>query len=180
MKDRFRAKPDKKYCPKNWQAMNDRADDQIAPTGAARSIDDLQRWAFATANIAQNGHRSNEVQIVERIQFRYSNSDASGALTQNTSKESYKLKDSEQSGTATKPATVKRKHATSPTAALKYGELYMNDTTEGDTRQAKRHRKDEKESRVDEDDTYAQSSEWSFPSEDEMETTKARAYIEID
>lgn len=56
-KDRFRAKPVTKYTPKNWQALNEREDDQIAPKAAARSIDALQRWALHTANISQGSHK---------------------------------------------------------------------------------------------------------------------------
>ncbi|KZM20087.1 uncharacterized protein EKO05_0007532 [Ascochyta rabiei] len=105
MRDRFRAKTDKKYRPKNWQAMNERADDQIEPAAAVRSVDALQRWALITANITQSDHRPNEAKTMERIQSRY--------------------------GTTTKTTTAKRKDIVSPTGTLRYGEIYVNNTAEG-------------------------------------------------
>lgn len=56
-------------------ARNDRADDQIAPKHASNSVQSLQRWALATANLPQQGHRSNETQIIERIERRYASED---------------------------------------------------------------------------------------------------------
>ncbi|KAJ4347577.1 hypothetical protein N0V95_005314 [Ascochyta clinopodiicola] len=193
MKDRFRAKPDKKYRPKNWQAMNERADDQIAPTAAVHSVDALQRWALATANITQHGHRPNEAHVVERIRSRYGHSDASGASTQHTFNEREKHSDPEDLDNGTKTATAKRKHTMSPTGALRHGELYVNEKDKVGVRQAKRPRKEESKSnmvatsRMDDDgndhnednDTYAQSSDWSFPSGDEVKTAKTRTHIEI-
>ncbi|KAF1849726.1 uncharacterized protein K460DRAFT_349885 [Cucurbitaria berberidis CBS 394.84] len=56
---------------RGWEEKLHRADDQIAPTLASRSTDDLQRWALVTANMPQQGHRKNETEIIERIQRRY-------------------------------------------------------------------------------------------------------------
>jgi hypothetical protein len=69
-KKRFKPKH-KRYPDKNQQALNERNDDQIAPRAVSHSIDALQRWAFATANIAQSGYRANEVGMIERVRERY-------------------------------------------------------------------------------------------------------------
>jgi hypothetical protein len=69
-KKRFKPKH-KRYPDKNQQALNERNDDRIAPRAASHSIDALQRWALATANIAQSGCRANEVEMIDRIRDRY-------------------------------------------------------------------------------------------------------------
>jgi hypothetical protein len=56
---------------KDWTSINDKADDQIAPTHASHSISSLQRWALATATLPHPGPRANEAQIIERIERRY-------------------------------------------------------------------------------------------------------------
>ncbi|KAH7357651.1 hypothetical protein BKA66DRAFT_243421 [Pyrenochaeta sp. MPI-SDFR-AT-0127] len=63
----------RKTRPRNesWEEKLHLADDQIAPSGASGSTAHLQRWAFMTANLPQQGHRKNEMDIVERIQRRY-------------------------------------------------------------------------------------------------------------
>ena len=71
-KKRFKPKH-KRYPDKNQQALNERNDDQIVPRAVSHSIDALQRWALATANIPQSGCRYNEVEIVDRIRARYEN-----------------------------------------------------------------------------------------------------------
>jgi hypothetical protein len=60
----------------SWENKLQRADDQIAPSGVSRSIDDLQRWALMTANMPQQPTmrpkaRANEDEMRERIQRRY-------------------------------------------------------------------------------------------------------------
>jgi hypothetical protein len=69
-KDPFRAKTNR-YQDKNKKASNERNDDQIAPRAASHSIDALQRWALATANIPQSGYRANEAEMVDRVRVRY-------------------------------------------------------------------------------------------------------------
>ena len=71
-KKRFKPKH-KRYPDKNQQAINERNDDRIAPRAVSHSIDALQRWALATANIPQSGCRYNEVEMVDRIRARYEN-----------------------------------------------------------------------------------------------------------
>jgi hypothetical protein len=182
MRDRFRAKPDNRYRPENWEAMNERADDQIAPA-AARHIDALQRWALATADIPQHGHRSNEVQMMQRIQSSYSNLDTSGASHRNPTNES---EDSEPLGTATKTLMLKREHMRSPTRALVHGELHANKTAKGNAPQNKGCGEGKIEgstkdaSNLDVNDKCMQSSDWSFPSDDEVKNKTMRTYIEID
>ena len=81
----------------------------------------------------------------------------------------------------------KRKHPVSPTGSLNLDTLYTKDTDKADMRQTKRHRANSPDvSGVDDDDIYAQSSEWSFPSEDEVKVTqtvnatKTNIDVEID
>ena len=61
-KDRFRPKLITNYTSKGLVAQSERADDQIAPTAAAHTIDDLQRWALLTATIIEGAPRANEMQ----------------------------------------------------------------------------------------------------------------------
>jgi hypothetical protein len=53
------------------ETFHAKLDDQIAPKDASRTTTTLQQWARATANIPQFGPRSNETQIIERIELRY-------------------------------------------------------------------------------------------------------------
>jgi hypothetical protein len=60
----------------NWENKQQCADDQIAPSGISRTIDDLQRWARMIANMPQQPTmsfkaRANEDEVRERIQRRY-------------------------------------------------------------------------------------------------------------
>jgi hypothetical protein len=173
-KDRFRVKPINKYTPKNLQAQNERADDQIAPRAVTHSINALQQWALLTANLVQSGHRANETQMVERIRDRYVNKCSPrisyGNLDQIAAVESSDIE-------VKVIALKKRKHSVSPTGSLSLDTLHTEDTDEADMRQTKRRQaKSPNVSSVDDDDIYAQSSEWSFPSEDEvkvLQTVKA-------
>ncbi|KAF2625339.1 hypothetical protein BU25DRAFT_423415 [Macroventuria anomochaeta] len=150
-KDRFRAKPDNEYQPKHLQALNERADDQIAPKAAAQSIDTLQRWALATANIAQSGHRANESQTVERIRNRYKSEPPSQSLFQ---KLDLDVDAARPDSTLQNTASKERKHSISPAGSLQLTTLYSRETTELDARQAKRCRsKSPGVSSIDEDDT---------------------------
>lgn len=181
-KDRFRAKTKNKWQPKNWQARNEREDDQIAPKAAAASIDTLQRWAHATADIAQDGHRANESLIVARIRDRYE-------------KEAYPLSHHKHTGPELETENSKnmprgtnsrkRKPSSSPIASSQPSTLFAADGIEEAARQSKRRRaKSPGGSSIDADDRYAQSSEWSFPDEDEVKmaktTTEPGTHIEID
>lgn len=59
-RDGFRAKPANKFESEDWQATNEREDDQITPKAAAQSIESLQRWTLLTASISASTHRANE------------------------------------------------------------------------------------------------------------------------
>lgn len=185
-KDPYRAKTDHKHTHKRQQAANERADDQIAPKAVVHSVDALERWALATANIAQNGFRANEMHIVERIQGRYANANAGAPIQDSFDGRSHHAATARSDSSAQVKTTTKRKYPVSPTGASSMDALHADDTAENGARQTKRRRKDEKErdaaavSSADEDDRYAESSEWSFPSEDEVRITKTSAYIEID
>lgn len=185
-KDRFRPKQDNKYQHKNLQAPNERADDQISPTAAAHSIDALQRWALATANIAQSGHRANETQMAERVRDRYENEAFSLSLHKDVDLDA---EVAHSDHTLQTTASKKRKHSISLTRSLKLGTIYSQDAADPDARQTKQRRsKSPGVSTIDGDDDYAQSSEWSFPIEDGMEitktvtkmVTKTRTYVKID
>lgn len=56
---------------KDWNDINNRLDDQIAPKHISDTTEDLQRWVTATADFPQQGHRYNEGQIIHRIDHRY-------------------------------------------------------------------------------------------------------------
>lgn len=139
-----------RYPPKDWTAINNKADDQIAPKHASRSTDSLQRWALATADIKQQGYGKNERQIAERIESRY----ADGSVDWRDPWPRYGNAGQEE----------KRQRPES-----------LAEITE-DGREAKRMRivesdgnmRGEREGSLD----YAESSEWSFPESEGEDVTR--------
>jgi hypothetical protein len=185
MKDRFRAKHSSRRPSKSWEDTNERADDQIAPNAAAQSIEALQRWALTTANIWQSGHRANEAQTVQRIRSRYENAGSNAPLqdlsiypgqkgtnnvfqaTATTQERSPSNNSSEVNEHRTKRRRSKSPARTGLMALAPLSDIAHHRAVTADANASS------------EDDLYAQSSEWSFPSDEEM-SVKARTYIEID
>jgi hypothetical protein len=148
------------------ETLNAKVDDQIAPKDASRTISTLQQWALATADIPQFGPRSNETQIIERIELRYGSfeghSDAPFPRHSNGVEEhseaTFSIVDGKRLRDASPPAReglsavayvrdVKRRWTGEPATG---GEDVVIDLTE---------EREQEEHEVD----YAQSSEWSWP-----------------
>lgn len=125
--------------------------------------------------------------MMDRIQSRYTNADIRSGSFQSS------FNDSDQV-MADQPTNSKQKRPISPDKSLQLSALHTDDSEAG-LRQTKRHKanspsrthlkplatlRDETGADMDEDAKYLQSSEWSYPSEDEVKVTRTRTYIEID
>ncbi|KAJ8109271.1 hypothetical protein OPT61_g7584 [Boeremia exigua] len=120
-KDRFRAKRTARNQSHKWQAVSEREDDQIAPKAAASSIDTLQRWAHATANIEQGGVRANEIQTMERIHDRY----GIEGFSPSHSEDADLYAEETHADTELEVTTSqKRKQPMSPTRSIQSGTMY--------------------------------------------------------
>jgi len=167
---------------KDWDNVNNLADDQIAPKSASRSTSSLQRWALATADLPQQAHRSNETQIIERIERRYggegNNPNAPFPRYSNAVHEareqSHPGSPNDHSGDSMYGYTLKRPLSISPHPrgrAPPHGQSaisYMRDTKRRRTRSPSpaRHRPSSKvliDLTVESDVNYEQSSGWGFP-----------------
>ncbi len=167
-KDHFRAKQSKKNRSQEWKIIQEREDDQIAPKATAHSIQALQQWALATADIVQDGVRANETQMMERIGNRHKNAPSSPGHTD-------ELDPSAEIAPSNSKLEIealkKRKLHISSQNDPCNRQLYASNIADDNTGQAKRRRlMSPLASSTDTDEAYAQSSEWSFPSEDEVKT----------
>jgi hypothetical protein len=104
----------------SWQEKQQRADDQIAPDGVARSVDALQQWALATASMPQQPTmrpkaRANKDEVRDRIQRRYENPSHQRAPTHQS--EQMDNRDRvviDLTDDAFPPLPTKRRHSLSP------------------------------------------------------------------
>jgi hypothetical protein len=166
----------------NWENKQQRADDQIAPSGVSRTIEDLQRWALMTANMPQqptigSKARANEDEMRECIQRRYE--DPSQQRTEPYQAESARASENDHvvidlTEDAFPALPTKRRH--SPP---------LEENTESYVRSIKQRRlrspspmqsayaatrawayqtEARNEKKMEEEHDYAESSEWSFPS----------------
>ncbi|KAF2127453.1 hypothetical protein P153DRAFT_387994 [Dothidotthia symphoricarpi CBS 119687] len=164
----------KRWPSKNQDDKDHQADDQIAPRHASGSVDDLQRWALTTANFLQHGHGKREDQIIERVQRRYANADIGGYENPHAKEDTAHVQGlgtvpgidqaSTDGGSVSRmdSASMKRRRSTSP--------AYNSQNKRPRSKSPLHKARMEKTTAdwVEEDDDYAQSSEWSFPgSEDE-------------
>jgi hypothetical protein len=179
-KKRFKPKH-KRYPDKNQQTLNERNDDRIAPRAASHSIDALQRWALATANIAQSGCRANEVEMIDRIRDRYEIETSS--LGPNIDDELHaELAKSDQALHASQ--SKERDQPVSHAGFSGRSTAVSREGFEADLHQDKRRRVvGLGAGDVEMSDGGALSSEWNLASEDKVETSNkaanSRAFIDF-
>jgi hypothetical protein len=171
---------------RDWKEKKDiQADDQIAPKPVTRSTHSLAQWARLTADFPQQGCRANERQMMDRIQRRYEDPHAhrNGLFPRYTNApggpatlQDRHLSDSYSRDTLNGSAT-KRPRSTSPPLSARRPQheastvAYVRSTKRRRTRSpspAPSYRKASLAGRMtidltEDDDNYAQSSEWSFP-----------------
>ena len=179
-KYRFKGKP-KKDQAYNQKASNERNDDRIAPQAASHSIDALERWALATANIPQRGYRANEAEMVDRIRVRYEFE--MPALSPNVADDLYaELARSDQALYASQ--SKKRDQHSSHDGFLDRMTAVSHEGVAGDLHQVKRRRLQAPGVEdVELSDRYARSGERKLASENKAETaskaTKTRTFIDL-
>lgn len=148
-----------RWPSRNQEDRDNQADDQIAPNHVSGSVDHLQRWALATANLPQHGHGKRENEIIERIQRRYANASPGGYENPHT-EENHEL-DNRHPARAQPSDPIhtaaKRRQSTSPSRE----EQSKKRRLESPSHQTRLH--EETAEKTEEGDTDAQSSEWSFP-----------------
>ncbi|KAF1833336.1 hypothetical protein BDW02DRAFT_383224 [Decorospora gaudefroyi] len=172
----------------NPQLKNLQADDQIAPTGVSSSVHDLQRWARMTASMPQHAPQRLRLRIHDdatrlRIQKRYGDGarkdedDAFPPLLQARTQSNARKRPHSPSpdrtavgaGPVSYVQAIKRRR--SPSRERSPGSMT---SAYAATRRSLRTDARSRDGEEDED-AYAQSSEWSFPSSqgekggDEME-----------
>jgi hypothetical protein len=161
-----------KYHSNNRRPHKDRAtqdaklDDQIAPKSSSLTTSTLQKWAQATASFKRYAPRTNETQIIERIEARYGSFEGhDGAPVPRYSNFSEEEEDEEEEVFSMMNHGGKR------------GIGAMEEGREGCSavayvRDVKRRRMEEGvvvdlTGDDEEDVDYAESSEWSWPDGDE-------------
>ena len=180
-KKRFKPKH-KRYPDKNQQALDERNDDQIAPRAVSHSIDALQLWALATANIPQSGCRDNEVEMVDRIRDRYGNQ-TTPLLSGNIDNElCAELARSDQ--TLYTSQSKERDPPVSHAGLSGRSTAVSHEGFEADLHQDKRHRAEAPGAEdVEMSDGYALSSERNLASDNKVETsnkaTKTTTFVDL-
>lgn len=170
----------------NWKEEKDFiADDQIAPKHVAHSIHSLQEWARSTANFPHQGHGRREGEIIDRIQRRYldpcANYNGDFPRYTNAHEDPANVQDRHQSGSYSRDSmhdsATKRRHSSSPPSIARAQQDGASDaacirpTKRRRTRSPSlvpSYRNGSLAERMtidltEDDDDYAQSSEWSFP-----------------
>jgi hypothetical protein len=169
-------KPNSRRPQKDWSEINNQADDQVAPRHAAVSIRSLERWALATSNFPQQGHRHNEAQIIDRIQQRYdsSNGNRDASMPQYSNPNALESVDEiPPSHELMHGGAVKRRHSVSPPLSGRDQGSTKRQRTRSPPPPARFSNKSASRAgqvtidlTEDDNDDYAQSSEWSVPSGD--------------
>ena len=184
------ANQDNRRPQKDWTEINNQADDLIAPPHAAISIQSLERWALATSDFLQWGHGRNEATVIDRIQRRYDSSDGG----HDASMPRYSNPNASKSGDESTShaelmygGAVKRRHSPSPPLLGRVHQHQQHHTLEYMQSTKRRRTRSPSPARslnmqgaragqviIDmtedaDDDDYAQSSEWSFPSSEDGE-----------